>query len=227
MAAEDHASDGSADGTRPLLVGLFLTVLAGWIDAVGFLRLGGLYASFMSGNTTQLGIFIGGRDWSDVGTPALLIALFVAGAFTSAFLDGLMIRWGVALSFALQSILLAAAAALSLSDAQPVLALAPLPMAMGLQNICARRMTQGGAGITFVTGTLVRLGEALAAMALGRPSRWSRPALIWLAMVAGAVAGAVAQSAAPELALLAPFLGALAMTVLALRSAAMPATRSA
>jgi len=38
------------------LLGLVLTAMAGWVDAIGFLRLGGFYPSFMSGNTTQLGI---------------------------------------------------------------------------------------------------------------------------------------------------------------------------
>ena len=39
-----------------LLIGLCLTAVAGWVDAIGFLRLGGLYTSFMSGNTTHLGV---------------------------------------------------------------------------------------------------------------------------------------------------------------------------
>jgi hypothetical protein len=34
MAAENQATDRGADIARPLLVGLALTVLAGWIDAV-------------------------------------------------------------------------------------------------------------------------------------------------------------------------------------------------
>jgi uncharacterized membrane protein YoaK (UPF0700 family) len=223
MAAENQATDRSADIARPLLVGLALTVLAGWIDAVGFLRLGGLYTSFMSGNTTQLGIGVGSREWRSIGLPALLIALFIAGAFMAAFLDGLMVRWGLAISFALQSLLLAAALSLSLIEIQPALALAPLPLAMGLQNVCARRLTQGGAGITFVTGTLVRLGEALAAAALRRRSGWSVPALTWSAMAAGAAAGAVTEKAAAPAALLVPLLGTLAVTLLALRHARKPA----
>ena len=37
--------------------GLLLTGLAGYVDALGFVRLGGLYTSFMSGNTTQFAVF--------------------------------------------------------------------------------------------------------------------------------------------------------------------------
>jgi uncharacterized membrane protein YoaK (UPF0700 family) len=32
--------------------GVLLTAIAGWVDAIGFLSLGGFYVSFMSGNTT-------------------------------------------------------------------------------------------------------------------------------------------------------------------------------
>ncbi len=43
-----------------------LSMLAGYVDAIGFIQLGGFFVSFMSGNSTRLGV--GG-----------LIALFVIG----------------------------------------------------------------------------------------------------------------------------------------------------
>ena len=49
---------------RDLTVGLVLTGTAGFIDAVGFIALGGFYTSFMSGNTTQLGTGLAtGTGW--------------------------------------------------------------------------------------------------------------------------------------------------------------------
>lgn len=42
-----------------LLSGLVLTAIAGFIDALAFIELGGYFASFMSGNTTQLGLAMG------------------------------------------------------------------------------------------------------------------------------------------------------------------------
>jgi uncharacterized membrane protein YoaK (UPF0700 family) len=36
---------------RRLFLGLLLTGCAGFIDAIGFIELGGFYTSFMSGNT--------------------------------------------------------------------------------------------------------------------------------------------------------------------------------
>src|SRR4029077_4997805 len=59
------------------LIGLALTAMAGCVDAIGYLRLGGLFPSFMSGNTTQLGISLADASRT-AALPAMLIALFVA-----------------------------------------------------------------------------------------------------------------------------------------------------
>lgn len=183
----------SIDAQAGLFIGLALTGLAGWVDAVGFVRLGGLYPSFMSGNTTQLAIALGKLEWSSAGLPVLLVILFVAGAFTGALVGTLMTRWHLVCTFVLDTFLLAAALWLLLAQVHPAVALAPLPLAMGLQNATARRMNKMGVGLTFVTGTLVRLGEGLAEATVSRSWEWLRPALTWLAMAAGAIGGAVLE----------------------------------
>ena len=53
--------------------GLVLTALAGFVDALGFVRLGGLYTSLMSGNTTQLAVAIGHGEGQHALLPFLLI----------------------------------------------------------------------------------------------------------------------------------------------------------
>src|SRR5689334_17697172 len=94
---------------------------------------------------------------------------------------------------------------------------------MGLQNVIAYRFAAGSVGITFVTGTLVRLAEALADAALRRGGQWSKPALTWLAMAAGAVGGATAHAFAAPLELVIPALGSTLAALLAYRMAAQPA----
>ena len=64
--------------------GLVLTALAGYVDALGFVRLGGLYTSFMSGNTTQLSVFLGHAEFSRVVLPGILIGGFLVGAILGA-----------------------------------------------------------------------------------------------------------------------------------------------
>jgi uncharacterized membrane protein YoaK (UPF0700 family) len=63
------------EGARAIL----LALLAGWIDASGFLQLNGLFQSFMSGNTTQLGVAIARGHWSTVFRITSVVALFVFG----------------------------------------------------------------------------------------------------------------------------------------------------
>jgi uncharacterized membrane protein YoaK (UPF0700 family) len=56
-----------------LSIGLLLTGLAGYVDALGFVRLGGLYTSFMSGNTTQLAVFGAEAELHRMVLPAVLL----------------------------------------------------------------------------------------------------------------------------------------------------------
>jgi uncharacterized membrane protein YoaK (UPF0700 family) len=198
------------------LIGLVLTALAGWVDAIGYLRLGGFFPSFMSGNTTQLGIALSHADWISAALPALLVGLFVTGAFAGATIADCGTRWRFVVCFLLETLLLGTAVLLSAAQSDVALAVAPLPVAMGLQNVTAHRVNQSGVGITFVTGTLVRLGEALARAARRQEGLASLiPALTWFAMTAGAVGGAAAYLALGPLALAIPAFCAAVATVLA------------
>ncbi len=61
-----------------------LSAVAGYVDAVGFLKLGGFFVSFMSGNSTRLGVGIATGHWEMARTALMLIGLFVAGATLGA-----------------------------------------------------------------------------------------------------------------------------------------------
>ena len=65
---------------------LGLTALAGLVDAIGYTQLSGLYLSFMSGNSTRLGVMIAHGEVPGVGACLAVIGCFVAGACVGTLL---------------------------------------------------------------------------------------------------------------------------------------------
>jgi uncharacterized membrane protein YoaK (UPF0700 family) len=187
-------------------LGVLLTAIAGWVDAIGFISLGGFYVSFMSGNTTQLGIGLTRFDMSLVRVPAILLACFVLGAFVATLVYPLSGRWHLPAILLLEGVLLGLALALSFFQIPMFGATEPLAIAMGTQNAALRSDRGDRIGGTFVTGTVFGLGETLALWCLGRggPRPALRHAVAWSALAFGAAAGAWAFAAHGLLALTVP-----------------------
>jgi uncharacterized membrane protein YoaK (UPF0700 family) len=175
-----------------LWLGLALSGVAGFVDAVGFLLLGGLFVAFMSGNTTRLGIDAFGGS-AEALTAGIVLPAFIGGAFVGTLLrEAAGRRLCLPVLLAVEAGLLAGAAALA-GSGQPLATGGTLAFAMGLQNLARQQAAQAQMGTTFVTGTLVGLGGALAEMLLGR-ARFvvAVHAATWLALLTGILAGALA-----------------------------------
>lgn len=179
-----------------MLLAMVLTAIAGWVDAVGFLRLGGLFVSFMSGNTTQMAVaFAQGRlmeGWAAAG----IIILFVMGVFAGRLVAESSGAWRLPAVLILTAALLSIAVLLTLAfdRAATVTATAAIVLAMGVQNAAMTRVGEAKASLTYVTGTLVRVGETLAD-ALSGTGRASAPLpyiAMWTGLALGALAGATA-----------------------------------
>ncbi|AWN49888.1 DUF1275 domain-containing protein [Methylobacterium terrae] len=174
--------------------GLLLTAAAGYVDAVGFLRLDGLYTSFMSGNSTQFAVSLAQAGHPVAWEIGLLFACFLGGGFAGSLVSlRLPGRWGPVAVLGLELGLLTVALLMAVS---PVQGPAPplLAAAMGAQNAALRRSAGFRPGVTFVTGTLFSLSHTLAQAATrtGPALGWVPDACTWLALVGGAVAGALA-----------------------------------
>src|SRR5436190_13188331 len=78
---------------RGLVLAGLLAALAGIVDAIGYLHLGGLFLSFMSGNSTQLAVAFGQGDLGEAAAIGELIALFVLGAAGGQALADAVGRW--------------------------------------------------------------------------------------------------------------------------------------
>lgn len=177
-----------------------LAGLAGFVDAVGFLSADGYFVSFMSGNTTRLGVTLA-RSPQAALVPALLISGFVLGVAAGAVLA---VRAGAARKPAVLALVagLLVLAAASRGHAPAGLTLACLVGAMGALNNTFQRDGEVAVGLTYMTGALVRLGQALGAAALGaRRTDGAAYLLLWGGMALGAVLGALAFLRLPGAAL--------------------------
>jgi uncharacterized membrane protein YoaK (UPF0700 family) len=177
---------------RDVVLACALSALAGYVDGIGFIHLGGLFVSFMSGNSTRMGVSLADGHWHDAAQALGLIALFVVGAAW-----GSLIVLGRGANrqpwvLSVEALLLAAAAACH-ALGYPQAAIAGIVLAMGLENAVFQIDGGAGLGLTYVTGALVKAGQLIAA-ALSGGARWGwvPNLLLWAALVAGSLCGALA-----------------------------------
>ena len=182
------------ESRRNLALACALSALAGYVDSIGFLHLGGLFVSFMSGNSTRMGVAMAGGHWQTAADALGLIALFVVGAAAGSLIvlgHGAHRQAFVLLAEAL----LLAAAGLAYASGQPSLAVAAIVLAMGLENAVFQIHGGAGLGLTYVTGALVKVGQLLAkALTGGARWAWTPNLMLWAALVAGSALGALAYA---------------------------------
>ncbi len=164
-----------------------VAVLAGATDAYGLTLLHDVYVSFMSGNTTMLGISAGSADGARAGYIGALIGLFVAGAAAGAVVSDTAGR------FHMPCVILAASAALCLPAFAPGWTLA-FVVSMGTLNAALGRIGGESVGLTYVTGALVKFGEGLGHWLTGarRDLSWLVHAATWTSVLLGAVLATLA-----------------------------------
>lgn len=171
-----------------LRLAIALAALAGMIDVVAFLALGGFFASFMSGNSTRLAIGIGG-NLSDAMLAASLILAFVGGVIGASLLarSAGPQRTVRLLALVAALVLLCAAIAKPYQATQLLL----LAAAMGAMNCIYERDGEVSVGLTYMTGTLVRLGQGFARwlMREGGVDDWARHGLLWAGFLGGGMIG--------------------------------------
>ncbi|WP_155265151.1 YoaK family protein [Sphingomonas segetis] len=194
-----------------------LATLAGFIDAVGFIRSGGFFVSFMSGNSTRLGVgFV--QHLHDALVGSGLVVAFVAGVVMGSLAGEAAGGRRQAAVLAIVAMLLGLAAFLD-GAGHLVPALALLALGMGAVNTVFEREGEVRVGVTYMTGGLVRVGTGLASTLRGRGGgQWPIYLLLWLSFVAGTVSGALAYGPPPNLALAAAAVAALLLAALSLRT---------
>ena len=187
-----------------------LALVAGYVDGYG-LRVLNNYVSFMSGNTTFAGLEAGQGKLMAALPPSLAIAGFLLGSFVGSWLSHSEYRFAKRLLFVASAGLLALVIILNFvfnfqGSLNAKLGLLILSSAMGLLNPAVSRIGKEALSLTFVTGTLNKIGGHLAlaarrerpADAEGAGDTHLRRALlegyIWAGFLAGAVFSGLAAS---------------------------------
>ncbi len=196
-----------------------LAGLAGFVDAAGFLAGNRYFVSFMSGNTTRLGVDLA-QSPALAWMPAWLIASFVIGVTGGALLAQRAGARRKPVVLALVALLLTLAAGFHVEQAALAM-LTALAAAMGALNNTFQRGGEVSVGLTYMTGALVRMGQGLAARLTGSGGEgWSGWLLLWLGLALGALAGAMSWLHFPQFAL---WLAAGYAALLALAARHLPA----
>lgn len=171
---------------------LCLSALAGYVDALGFMSIGGFFVSFMSGNSTRLGVALSDEGIGAAAVPAALLALFVAGVVAGSLIGHAAKTRRLTAILGFVTALLVIAALLH-GTAGPLPAVIVMAAAMGATNTLFEKDGEVSIAITYMTGTLVRMGQHLAAALRGqRSSLWLRYLMLWAGFAGGASLGAAA-----------------------------------
>ncbi len=172
-----------------------LSCLAGFTDAVGFRTLGGYFVSFMSGNSTRLGVNFSEFELSYASfIPLAIIVLFTLGVMAGAIIRGQALRRKEAFVLGFVSLCLVAAALLSLWNITTA-SIIFMILGMGASNNVFMKEGEVSIGVTYMTGTLVKLGQRLAGRWTENSAKpWFPYLVLWLGLVIGAVLGSLGYS---------------------------------
>jgi uncharacterized membrane protein YoaK (UPF0700 family) len=194
----------SPDARAERRLAICLALIAGYVDAYGLIAFD-TYVSFMSGNTTQTGSMVGQGNLVAALPSAVAIVFFVAGSFAGTWLTHSGLRHSRQLLFGVVAALLAVIIGVTQRDSSDAeVGIATLSLAMGMANTVISRVGVEAVSLTFVTGTLNRLGSHLALALKHEPLRdaqgpWdthSHRALLLAGIWAGFLIGALLAGAA-------------------------------
>ena len=204
----DRAGRSKRDQARNAeLLAAALAMIAGFIDAYGIITYG-VFVSFMSGNTTQTGYQTAERAFGPASLSALAILMFLVGSFAGTLLVQAAGRLARRAVFGVVAAALAEVVGLTHFGFLSVgFGITIVSAAMGVMNSALSRVGAQSVSLTFVTGTLSRVGSHLALAAKRAPladaqGPWDthlRRALMLSRVWAGFFAGALLSGAATPL----------------------------
>jgi uncharacterized membrane protein YoaK (UPF0700 family) len=181
---------------------MLLAMTSGAFDAIGFLGLGGVFASVMTGNVVLLGLSAGNRNGLLAAHAVVAISGYVIGVTAGVRVAGDRpptgtADWSTAVNAVLAiefGLVVVFAVGWELARGKPTtpsqLALIGIAaVAMGLQSASVRASTRAAVSTTYLTGTLT---DVVATLASGRALRleWTGVGVLAAALIGAVLAGA-------------------------------------
>ena len=182
--------------TGEQVLAVYLSAITGFIDALGFIYLGGYFLSFMSGNTTRLTAALTQQSWGTAGKAAGVMALFLVGVMIGALISQLTTRLlapGRSREAVLVFVCLCSTiASVWVATGHELPAVVSLSFTVGAMNSVFERNGVVTISLTYMTGTLVKMSQHFVnAFFGGSHSEWVALFLLWLSLAGGAVLGGV------------------------------------
>lgn len=170
-----------------------LCLVAGFVDAIGYTEMGGVFAANMTGNSVLLAIAAVRGEGARTAVYGFTLASFLIGALAAATLRRTTGKPTAGLGAAVA--LLAAAAVTTMGHTGR---LALLAFTMGLQGASISRFGAYNLHTVVVTGTIVRLAEycvdhILPSQRAPEPGATPLHALAWVAYGSGAAIATATQ----------------------------------
>jgi uncharacterized membrane protein YoaK (UPF0700 family) len=187
------------------MLAICLTMTAGYLDGYGLLVLG-TYVSFMSGNTTMTGVRIGQGNLLAALSPAIAVLSFLAGSFAANLITHSQLRYARSVLCGVITILLVISSGLGNDGIWKTIQIAVLALGMGMVNPALSQIGAEAVTMTFITGTLSRIGSHLALALKGSPVPGSEgpwdthlyraglDARLWVSFFGGAILSGILMS---------------------------------
>lgn len=168
--------------------------VAGFVDSLGFLFLGGVFLSFMSGNVTRLAASTIEGNMDMVWLAGSCVLMFLVGVIQGAVVRRIAVRsarrdW-VREIVMINMCMLFLLASATLLAGFPRAAVAILSVGIGAMNSIFERGGEVSIPLTYMTGTLVKMGQHLADLPFGGThAAWLQHFVMVVGLSAGAFIG--------------------------------------
>ncbi|KAA0916501.1 YoaK family protein [Dietzia sp. ANT_WB102] len=183
-------------GKRERVLAVVLAATAGFVDAVGFLVVGGYFVSFMSGNSTRMVVEVAAGNLAGAGIAAVVLVSFFLGAVAGAVVTRRRNLDDRPAVLSLVAFLLLLSLGLHWVTSVTVLgvpvSIAAAAASMGAMNSVFHSGGEVSLGVTYMTGAVVKSAHRLVdALTGGSWAPYRQQVALWSALVLGGVAGAL------------------------------------